>query len=244
MTTCAVPRLAAVVLPARGGARLTEALDAVRWADRRAVLAVDDLPGTAALPPDVARIASPARLEDLDAEWILVLGEEERVAPEDVPELRDAIAAALPAQALALSVVTGALDMRVRLGRGVARLARRGARLDMRPGFDMEFRYAERTLRTLDVTIARSRGTTLTDAVELAGADAAMLAAIVDRGPSHGRGILWDPVIAAVRTLVARAVGGRLGTGRWILAVLEGYRVVVAYAKLWERRRDRAVVLE
>ena len=244
MTTRPAPSLAAVVLSARGGARLVAALAALDWVDRRVVLAFDDdLVCTVPLPPDVIQVASATRLDELDADWILLLGEEERIAPEDVPRIRDAIASATPGEVLALRVVTVALDLRVRLGRPVPRLAPRGTSLRIGPGFDIVFRCAARA-RPLDVTIARSRGATLTDAVELAGADAAMFAAIVDRGPGRGRGILWHPVVAAARTFGARAVDGRLGVGRWILAVLEGYRVVVAYAKLWERRRKRVVVLE
>ena len=47
-------------------------------------------------------------------------------------------------------------------------------------------------------------------------------------------------------TLIGAANFGRArtrmpGLTRWVVAVLEGYRVVVAYAKLWERRRDRTL---
>jgi hypothetical protein len=248
MTTRPAPTLAAVVLPSRGGARLTETLVALRWVDRRVVLAFDDdLLGPAPLPPDVLQVRGATaldQLDHLDTDWILLLTEEERIAPEDAPRIRDAIAAAVPGEVLALRVVTAALDLHLRLGRGVPRVAPRGTPIRIRPGFDVGFLCAVHAERTLDVDIVRSRGTTLTDAVELAAADAAMLAAIGDRRVGRGRGILWHPLVAAGRTMAARAVDGRLGGGRWILAVLEGYRVVVAYAKLWELRRNRAVVLE
>ena len=55
-----------------------------------------------------------------------------------------------------------------------------------------------------------------------------MLAAYYKRLTSRDR---------AVRARAARPIG----VARWVLVVLEGYRVVVAYAKRWERRRDRVV---
>lgn len=243
MTAPAAPRLAAVVLAARGGARLAEALAALAWADRRVVLGFDGaLLAHAGLPGDVLRVTSPARLAEVDADWLLLLGEEERVRAEDVARLRAAAAAAAPGDVLALRVESGALDLRVRLGRAVGRLGPRTAHLRVQPGFDVELAGA-RPPHVLDVALVRSRGATLTDAVALVGADAALFAAIAERRRARGRGILWHPLVAGARTLAARGVGRPLGLGRWVLAVLEGYRVVVAYAKLWERRRNRVAVL-
>jgi hypothetical protein len=237
------PRLAAVVVPARGGPRLAAALDALAWADVRAVLCATEAGGQGSLPGDAVPLPSKGHLRELAADWLLIVGEEERVAPGDAPALRAAMGAARPGEVLALPVVMAALDMRVRLARPLARLARRDTPLRVRPGFDLEFVGDPRLRRTLDVPLVRSRGATLTDAVELAGADAATYALLVDaEADGRGRGILWHPLAAAARALVARA-GSRLGVGRWILAVLEGYRVVIAYAKLWERRRDRPVSL-
>jgi hypothetical protein len=51
--------------------------------------------------------------------------------------------------------------------------------------------------------------------------------------------VIRQSVRAALRAMTARAARPPLGLGRWIVAVFEGYRVVVAYARLWERRRDR-----
>jgi len=50
--------------------------------------------------------------------------------------------------------------------------------------------------------------------------------------PRLGR-LALAPVVAAVPLLVAR--GGPLGWGRWVAAVLAGYRAFVVQAKLWER---------
>jgi hypothetical protein len=160
------------------------------------------------LPPDVVQVASATRLDELDTDWILLLGEEERIAPEDVPRIRDAIASATPGEVLALGVVTVALDLRVRLGRPVPRLAPRGTSLRIGPGFDVVFLCAARA-RPLDVTIARSRGATLTDAVELAGADAAMFARSSIAVPGAGAascGTRWWRRRA--RSVPVRSTGG------------------------------------
>jgi hypothetical protein len=128
----------------------------------------------------------------------------------------------------------------VRLGRAVIRLAPRRTPLVVRPGLEVELARGAHAIRTLDVTIVRSRGATLTEAVELIGAEATTLASLIDRRVDRGRGILWQPLVAGARAVTARGQG-RLGIGRWVLAVLESYRVVVTYAKLWERRRDRVI---
>jgi hypothetical protein len=236
MTTSS-SRIAAVVLPARGGAHLARALEALAWADERAVLAV----GAAALdlPPGVASIADPTAVETTSP-WVLVLGEDERLEPAGGDALRAALATAAGDEVFALACVITALDMRIRLGGAVARLGPRRTPLVVRPGLDVELARGSHPVRTLDVVIVRSRGTTLNDAVELLGAEATTLASLVDRRVGQGRGIVWQPFVAAARAVTGRAQG-RLGVGRLVLAMLEGYRVVVAYAKLWERRRDQVV---
>jgi hypothetical protein len=230
--------IVAVVMPARGGEHLARALDALDWADERVVLAVDG--AALELPPGATCLADPARLEGLSARWVLVLAETERLEPAGGAALRAAVATAAGDEVFVLDCIATALDLRVRLGRAVARLAPRGTPLVVRPGLDVEFARGAHAIRRLDVAIVRSRGATLTEAVELIGAEATTLASLVDGRIGQGRGVLWQPLVAASRALTARGPG-RLGLGRWILAVLEGYRVVVTYAKLWERRRERVL---
>jgi hypothetical protein len=81
-------------------------------------------------------------------------------------------------------------------------------------------------------------GERLADAVVDLDADAATLAALLaDRGSRLGRRhLVVSPLIAGGRVLAARRVLAG-AWGRWFLAVLAGYRTVVAYAKLWELRR-------
>src|SRR5262249_46680592 len=125
----------------------------------------------------------------------------------------------------------------------LVRLGPRRSPLVLRAGLDVELARGGARVRPLDVTLVRSRGATLTDAVELAGAEGAALASLVDARAGWGAGIFWQPIRAGVRALRGRGLGGPLGVGRWVLAVLESYRIVVAYAKLWERRRDRPLVM-
>lgn len=233
----AAPTLGVVIVPARGGSDLDAALAAAEWADVRAVLAVTPAP-----PPtvrDVTTLAEPGDVARLDAAWVVLLFEHERIAPDAVDDLRAAIADAPADAVFALPIMTSLLDMDVRLRRPIARLAPRGTRLALGGGLSLAFAPRGET-RELEVTIFRARGATLDRAVALMGAEAATLAGLVDRlgGP---RGVIRQSVRAALRAVTARAVRPPLGLGRWIVAVFEGYRVVVAYARLWERRRDRVV---
>jgi hypothetical protein len=230
------PRILALVLPARGGAALADALARLAWADERAVLAID---GARDLPPGVPTVDDPRRLPATSAEWVLVVGEDERLAPDAAGAIRAAVATAGTADVFALPRSVTALELSLRLRGDVVRLARRRTPLVVRPGLEVEFARDGRR-RALDVPLVRSRGATLTEAVALVDAEATTLAALLDRRIGRGRGIVWQPVVAAARALLARA-NRPLGLGRWVLAVLEGYRVVVTYAKLWERRRARVV---
>lgn len=222
------PTLGAVIVPARGGEDLEAALAAAGWADVRAPLGPEGL--------------ADRREAGLDSDWIVILGEAERLTAADAQALRAAIAAAPPDVVFALPLVTTFLDMEVVLRRSTVRMGPRHAAIATGPGATFELEAAGRRVRALDVPIRRSWGATLTDAVELAGAEATTFAALIDPSAAPGRGVLWQPLLAGLRALTARAGGRRLGLGRWILAVFEGYRVVVAYAKLWEQRRDRMTV--
>ena len=221
--------LGAMIVPARGGVDLEAALvAAAAWADAQAVLGLDG--------------GDASRGEGPDTDWIVVLGETERLTASDAGAIRAAIASATPDQVFALPLVTTLLDIQVELARRAVRVGARRTPVVMRPGAAFELDASGRRSRALDVPILCSRGGTLSDAVELAGAEATTFAALVDRRAAPGRGILWQPLLAGMRVLTARAGGRRLGLGRWVLAVFEGYRVIVAYAKLWERQRDRMTV--
>ena len=166
----ATPRLAVVVVAARGGDRLARTLASAAWADELAVLAFGGPADPVAAA--VRLLRDPTEIGELAAPWVLLLGEGD----------------------------------------------------------------------TVDVEIRRSWGDTLTDAVGVLDAEATVLAALVEP-VGRSRRVVGRSGMALARALAARRVDAGPGLGRWILAVLEAYRVIVVYAKLWERRRNRTVVL-
>jgi len=237
------PTIGVVVLPARGGARLDAALAALDWADLRSVLTIGAHPPLERdTPPGIVRVDALDELGRLAVDWIFLLAEEERVTADAVRTMRDAIAVAPDDHVFTLPLITAALDMEVRPRRLVARLAPRATPLRLATGLSVEFASTGRRVQALDAPIMRSRGATLNDAVELLGAEADVLAALAEPTVARWWGILWQPTVAASRALTAGVSGRQLGLGRWVIAVLEGYRVVVVYAKVWERRRARITV--
>jgi hypothetical protein len=232
--------LGVVILALRGGARLAEAIEAAAWSDLRAVVALDGqrLPGD--LPRDVVVLGTLRDLPRLAVDRVLVLRESERVDGDGVAALRAAVAFAGADDVGVLPIETALLDLTIVAEGGLARLARPDVPIALRAGFAIEFERAGRTRRTIDAPVHHARGETLDQAVELAGIEGDTLASLMEATKVRGAGILWHPFVAASRVLVGHAPHGRLGLGRWLLAAIEGYAVVVAYAKRWERRRDRA----
>jgi len=130
----------------------------------------------------------------------------------------------------------------LRLRRAPVRLAlRAGARLRLRTGLTPELVQGGARAPELPARLVTAGVPTLAAAVEELDAQAATLAALL-----HARRVrprLWHlvvpPLAASGRALVARGPAGEFW-GRWTLAVLGGYRALVAYAKLWELRREEA----
>jgi len=227
--------VAAVVLGARGGACLARALASVGWARERIVVDPAGRLGAATLPPGVRRLERPLDLgRATEARWLLLLREDE-VAP---PGLAAAVADATASGAAAYRIGR-TLDLHgrtLRLPGAPVRLARREtARLHVGAGASLALgsraaragRIASRLLVEED---------SLEDAVEALDADATALAALLQAlavRPRLSR-LAVAPLAAAAPVLAAR--GGPLGWGRWIAAVLAGYRAFVVQAKLWERR--------
>jgi hypothetical protein len=232
------PTIGVVVLAARGGEHLEASLAAAGWADACAVLVADER-RRSDVRRDVPLLLEPAAIERLGADWTLVLREDERLGDAAVAAVRAAVAAAAD-EVFALPVVASCLDLGIRRSPRV-RLAPRGSRLALGRGLAVELAADGRAVRRLDAIVERGGAQTLDEAVERLGAEAPLVANLLDRDGRRMRGIAWQPLVAAAATLAARATAGRLGLGRWVLAVLDGYAVVFAYARLWERRHDRAV---
>src|SRR5207253_10386881 len=95
--------------------------------------------------------------------------------------------------------------------------------------------------RRLRGRLGTKAGPTLAAAVDELDAQATTLAALLHA--RHVRPRAWHlvvpPLAASARALLAGGWAGGFW-GRWTLAVLHGYRALVAYAKLWEMRREEA----
>ena len=230
--------VAAMVLGANGGARLARALGSVAWAGERVVIDPAGRIDAATLPPTVRRLESVLDLADAtDARWLLLLGEDEVAAPELAAAIVDATTSGAAAyrigRALELRGVT------LRLPRAPIRLARRDtARLHVGAGASLALGAPGAQVGRVASRLVVEEAASLEEAVEALDADAAALAALLDA--LGGRPRFWAlavaPLAAAVPVLAAR--GGPVGWGRWIAAVLAGYRAFVVQAKLWERRGE------
>ncbi|HXJ37198.1 MAG TPA: hypothetical protein VMS22_24480 [Candidatus Eisenbacteria bacterium] len=233
-------RIAAVVVVARGREELPRALERAAWADERVVLDPADRAAGVQLPAHVVRIVDPGALDRaVSAPWVVLLGEDEVLDDRGVRAVRGAIGHA-GGEALALGVMTRTLALELASAPSIL-VAPRGTPIVVQRGAAVGFDGRGLRVRRIDASVVRERGHTLTTALEILDGDAATAAALADRSGRTGRGVVWRSAAAMVRVLLARSPAGPLGLGRWVLAVLDGYRVVVSQAKLWERRRDHPV---
>jgi hypothetical protein len=235
-----VTEVTAVVLGTRGGGRLARALASVAWAGERVVLDPADRLAAERLPAGV-RLHRGVRLgEATRASWLLLLDEHE-VAP---PALASAIAEALrspapwPGYRIALEVE--ALGARLRPRGEPVRLAQRsGVRLVLGRGLTPELSSTGAPGR-LPVALEGHGADSLGEAVEDLDAYAGMVAALLAAaGTDTGIAASMRACVGAgARMLWARGAAPRPWS-RWSIAVLAGYRAMVAHAKLWEVRFTR-----
>jgi len=227
--------VAAVVLGVRGGASLARALASVAWAGERLVVDPAGRLGAASLPPGVSRLVRPLDLAGAtEASWLLLLREDE-VAP---PGLAPAVAAAI-GSGEAAHRIGRILELRggtLRLPGAPVRLARRDvARLHVAAGASLAL--APRRVRAGRIAshLAVEEEDSLEAAVEALDAEATALAALLQALDVRPRlaALAAAPLAGAAPVLAAR--GGPLGWGRWVAAVLAGYRAFAVQAKLWER---------
>ena len=242
MTATDAARIAVVVVVARGRDELPRALERAAWADERIVLDPADRAAGVQLPMHVVRIVDPGALDRaISAPWVVLLGEDEVLDDRGVRAVRAALGHA-GGEALALGVTTRTLALQVASAPTVL-VAPRATPVVVQRGAAVGFDGRGLRVRRIDASVVRERGDTLTAALDILDGETATVAALADRGGSTGRGVVWRSAAAMLRVLLARSPAGPLGLGRWVLAVLDGYRVVVTQAKLWERRRDHPVEL-
>jgi len=240
-----VPEVAAVVVGAQGGARLARTLAGVAWAGERIVLDPAGRLAAERFPDGVRRAGGAMPLAELTAApWVLLVAEAEIAPPALAAHAAAVDGDASAAPAYRLGQELHAPGGRLRLRGQPVRLARRvGAELRLGPGLGITLATtagrAENAAACLTIEAPPSIGTVVGELEAEGAALAAVLHACGVRPWLHR--LVLAPVMASARVLLGR--GARLGWDRWVLAVVAGYRVIVAYAKLWELRRDRTPFL-
>src|SRR5438093_893643 len=138
--------------------------------------------------------------------------------------------------------IARALELRgvtLRLPGAPIRLARRDtARLHVGAGASLALGASVARVGRVAARLVIEEAGSLEEAVEALDADAAALAALLHalRVRPRFSALAVAPLAGAAPVLAAR--GGPLGWGRWIAAVLAGYRAFVVQAKLWEARAE------
>ena len=220
----------ALVVAHRGGADLARTLASVAWMADRYV--VD--PGGVLSPGTWPSSAGHWTASGVHG-WVLLLAEGEVVS--------EGFAAAL-APLERSDVEAYRLAVECRAFAGVIRLRSRPVRLrrrmphEIRVALGGELTFAESSGAPVLAAAAVTRHLPPLpgEAIDALNAEASVLAALAaSRGvrPRAAR-LLASGLAGAARVLLGRG-HGRLGWGRWIAAVLTGYRALLAEAKLWER---------
>jgi hypothetical protein len=219
----------ALVVAHRGGADLARTLASVEWMAERYVVDPGSVLSPGAWPPKTARWTAPG-----SGGWVLLLAEGEVVS--------DGFAAALEtidrsdAEAYRLAVECRAFAGVIRLRSRPVRLRRRAPyEIRVALGGELAFAGAARS-PVLAAAVTRHLPRLPGDAIDALNAEASVLAALAAAGGVRPRAarLLASGMTGAARVLFG-AGRGRLGWGRWIAAVLTGYRALLAEAKLWER---------
>jgi len=234
-----IPSVAAVVLASRGGPRLEAALASVAWAPERIVLDPARHLGDRPLPTGVRRAHDVA---DAAAPWLLLLEEHEVVPPGLAARVAETVAAPGRFAAFRIGLEVHAFGATFWPPGAPVRLVRSpGARLRLGRGLVAELRVAGGDLGRLPDRLVAQGADSLAAAVENLDADAATLAALLARRRVRPglRHLVLPPLAAAARPLAARGSWGHVRL-RWILGVLEGYRALLAWAKVWELRLAEA----
>ena len=227
----------AVVFGSRGGARLARALAGVDWAEERIVLDPADRLRDEALPAGVRRVVVEAALLP-GQPWVLLLGEDDVAAPALAGAVGTALAAADPPPAFRLPQEVAGFGGVLRLRRAPVRLARAGTPLAAPRAVGPELDPGRHPCGRLPVGIRTCVAVSLAGLIDDLEADAAALAALwrARRVPVRMCQLVGPPFAVAGRVLLAPAVA-RARWARWSLAVIAGFSLMVARAKLWELTR-------
>jgi hypothetical protein len=236
------PELCAVVLGSRGGSRLARALASVAWAGERVVLDPANRLTAEALPALVRRQRGTRPADVTELPWLLLLDEDEAVSPALAAAVAEAIRAETSCPAYRIAQEVQALGARLRPRRAAVRLARReGARLVLGRGLAPALSVRGASGR-LTGALEKQGAESLGEAVDDLDAYAGMIAALLDEAGARP-GIRTSVIaflVAGGRMLSASGTAPRRWS-RWSLALLAGYRAMVAYAKLWECRWTQGV---
>ena len=217
-----------LVIVHRGGAVLERTLGSVAWARRRHLL---DPAGV--LAPGEWPAGCESWPASGDEGWVLLISEGELAGDGLRAAIERASGDGPAARRIALEchAFGGVLRARprVRLRRGVG-----AVRASL--GGGVEFDVRERAPLLPGGAIMHELPPLPAQAVDALNAEARTLAALA---AAHGQRphfvrLLGGGVVGAAGLLFGKGTG-RLGWGRWIAAVLAGYRALLAEAKLWER---------
>jgi hypothetical protein len=227
--------LTALVVASRGGPTLAATLASLDWVPQRCITDPAHVLDSTGFPPGVA-----AWDGAVTSEWVMLLAEGETVTPafatafETLPRGE----AAAYRVAMECHVFGGAIRLR---GRPV-RVAR-GPRVQVRMALGGEIGFAVTgAVGTLaEASITRAVGALPLEAVEALNADATALASLAAAQGVRPRmrRLAGSALVGSARVLFGRGRSA-VGWGRWIAAVLAGYRGLLAEAKLWERAQLEA----
>jgi hypothetical protein len=223
-----VTPLDALVLVHRGGAALERTLASVAWAQRRYFLDPAGVLAAADWPAGVERWPGSGA-----AGWVLLLSEGETAGKELRAVLESAPDDGTTARRLVIECHAFGGVIR---GRPPVRLCRGQCTVRASLGGDVEFAVRERAPVLPGAALAHVLPPLPAEAVDALNAEARTLAALA---AAHGQRprfvrLLTGGLVGATGLLFGKGTG-RLGWGRWIVAVLAGYRGLLAEAKLWER---------
>jgi hypothetical protein len=225
-----VTPVTALVVAHRGGAALAATLASLDWATHRYVADPAGVLPPTGWPAGVGRWEAHAQ-----PGWVLLLAEGE-VVPATFASAVEA-AQREDAHAYRVAVECHAFGGVIRLRGRPVRLGRNGPHaIRVSLGGEFGFATAGEAPVLAGAVVTRHLPPLPGEAVDALNAEATALAALAAaQGVRPRPGRLVSSALAGGARVLFGTGRGRLGWGRWIAAVLAGYRGLLAEAKLWER---------